>query len=139
LLVDGPALPSKDAGQFNAKVLSKFTSDYESAKSSDQVSFFDRGIPDSIAYSKRFGVDTASGRKAAEQHRYSQKVFILRPWKEIFIHDQRRGKSFEEYQQFHDLIVQVYTALGYILVDVPLISIESRVKFIESKLAVGGL
>jgi predicted ATPase len=132
--IDGEALPSKDPNLFLQTILSAFEQDYKDAALTQEVCFFDRGIPDAIAYAIRFGVEAVLIKNAAMQLRYSEPVFVLEPWSEIFVHDELRGKTFEEYNQFHELIVRAYSDLGYSLVYVPKESIESRVQFIKAHL-----
>ena len=57
LAIDGPALPSKDAGLFVRELLEQSLGDYTESLKTGKVTFFDRGLPDLIAYAKRFGVD----------------------------------------------------------------------------------
>ncbi|MBO6506832.1 MAG: AAA family ATPase [Kordiimonadaceae bacterium] len=138
LKIDGPALPAKDADLFISHVLSQHEADFEDASSSLQECFFDRGIPDSIAYSLRFGVDPAPCIAASERYRYASRVFILPPWEEIFVQDDLRGKSFQEYLRFHEMIVRAYSDAGYVLEEVPRVSTEERIRYIESSLIAGG-
>ena len=44
--------------------------------------------------------------------------------------DDFRGGSFEEYSEFHELIVKTYERLGYYLIPVPLEPLELRAKFV---------
>lgn len=132
--IDGEQLPSKDPKLFLQAILSAFEQDYKEAALAQEVCFFDRGIPDAIAYAIRFGVEPALIKNAAMHLRYSEPVFVLEPWWEIFVHDELRGKTFEEYTQFHELIVRAYSDLGYSLVNLPQEPIESRVQFIKAHL-----
>ena len=134
LEIDGPALPSKDADLFIRALLTQSLRDFGQAVGSKNISFFDRGLPDLIAYANRFGVESAEIVDAAKKSRYSEKVFVLSPWDEIFEPDEFRKASFAEYKNFHRLITDAYTDMGYSLVEVPKVSITSRVDFILSAL-----
>jgi predicted ATPase len=128
--IDGPALPSKDSTLFIKEMLKLSIHDYEEAESIDDNVFFDRGIPDVIAYAIRFGVDSSQIEIEAKKYGYNKTVFLLPPWKEIFINDTMRGKSYHEYLEFHELIRSTYETLGYSIVDVPKIDIEARTDFV---------
>lgn len=132
--IDGPALPSKNASLFIETLLAECNADISRAANSSTVSFFDRGLPDLIAYAIRFNVDTARVEAAAQQSRYEKSVFILPPWKDIFRHDDFRRESFEQYKAFHNVIAQSYIRMGYDLIEVPHVSIDLRVGFIENVL-----
>jgi predicted ATPase len=132
LETDGPALPSKDAGLFVKELLAQSLADYSHAMSRSKVSFFDRGLPDLIAYAHRFNVDSKAVEIASQRYRYSENVFVLPPWEDIFEQDEFRKATYSEYENFHGHITQAYTDMGYCLVEVPKVSILSRVDFIES-------
>lgn len=91
---------------------------------------FDRGIPDLIAYAVRFGVDPSEFELAGSAYRYNSKVFILPPWRDIFVNDDLRKLSFEEALKFHDALGNAYRKLDYELVTVPTVSIQARMDFI---------
>ena len=76
---------------------------------------------------------------AVKQSRYAKKVFLLSPWEEIFEPDEFRKATYAEYKEFHPLITTAYTDMGYCLIDVPKVSIPSRVAFIESVLNEAGI
>lgn len=92
--------------------------------------FFDRGIPDLIAYAIRFGVDPSNFEIEAASYRYNQMVFIFPPWKAIFVNDELRKISFEKSLEFHESLVEAYERLGYQLIEVPMVSVEMRLDFI---------
>jgi predicted ATPase len=133
LETDGPALPSKDTTLFVKEMLKRSIHDYEEAESSDGNVYFDRGIPDVIAYAIRFGVDSAPIEIATKKYGYNKSVFLLPPWEEIFINDTIRGKSYHEYLEFHEIIRNTYISFGYSIVDVPKIDIEARTDFVISQ------
>ncbi|MCB1646646.1 MAG: AAA family ATPase [Pseudomonadales bacterium] len=134
LRTDGDALPSKDPKRFIRAILTAFEQDYEETRQAQAICFFDRGIPDAAAYATRFGVDPTLIETSARQLRYSEPVFVLEPWREIFVQDELRGKTFGEYEHFHQLIIRAYSDLGYSLVMVPRAPVETRAEFIMSRI-----
>jgi predicted ATPase len=132
LEVDGPALPSKNAKLFVEEMLKLSTHNYEDAASNDDNVFFDRGIPDVIAYANRFGVDSSQIEIEMKEYEYNKTVFLLPPWEEIFVNDTMRGKRYHEYLEFHELIRNTYMRFGYSLVEVPKTDNETRTDFVIS-------
>ena len=92
--------------------------------------FFDRGIPDVISYldyikfnyPKRFVTDCYN-------YKYDE-VFILPPWKEIYVRDNERYETFSQAIEINDFLVKWYTKFGYVLKNIPKCSIENRIDFI---------
>lgn len=130
LAIDGPALPAKSPTKFISALLEHCISDLTLASKDERLSFFDRGIPDVAAYAIRFGVDPSAAFGLSELKFYNHYVFVLPPWEEIFANDDLRGKTFEEYGEFHRLIVDCYAKAGFNLIDVPLCSVHDRADFI---------
>ncbi len=93
------------------------------------VIFYDRGIPDIIAYllnSNRHVPDYLwqYGRY------YNSTVFMCPPWKEIFRNDPQRPESFTESVKIYHYLKQVYRTLGKRIVFVPRNPAYERVNFI---------
>ena len=121
--VDGPALPSTDPGAFVSEMLDRSLSDFDAAAHTDSIAFYDRGIPDVIAYAQRFGVATTQALSAAKRYRYADPVFVAPPWPEIFEQDEFRKASYNEYVVFHQLIVRAYEEAGYTLLELPRVAV----------------
>lgn len=92
--------------------------------------FFDRGIPDVVAYLdfKKMKYEQQY-ITACEKYRYDV-VFILRPWKDIFVNDKERYESFEELLEIDKYIYKTYTNFKYNIVEIPNMSIIKRKDFI---------
>ena len=99
-----------------------------------KLTFFDRGIPDVIAYSVLFDLDINTDLKASQEYRYNNKVFITSPWKNIYCNDKERKMSFEDILPFHDTLKKYYIKLGYELIEVPQLDVEMRADFVLNKL-----
>ena len=93
--------------------------------------FYDRGIPDIIAY-LRNGGKSVPNYLFDDGKRYAKLVFMAPPWQEIFVNDSERPQSFEECQKLHNLLLKAYTELGYRVVMLPKVSVELRVNFVIS-------
>jgi predicted ATPase len=131
LAINGNGLPARDPDLFLDLMLEYCVRCLdEAARLPPQITFFDRGIPDIAAYAVRFGVSPDKFYLAAREHRFNTTVFVLPPWKEIFVTDELRRKTFEEYREFHEMIVDAYKRVGCQLVEVPLASVEERVEYV---------
>lgn len=102
----------------------------ESDTHKSQTIFFDRALPDVLAYMHYIGHKTPSYFKSiCQDNRYDQ-VFILKPWKTIYVKDTERYESFDQALSIHNEIVSTYESHHYTLIDVPFDTVEKRTRFI---------
>ena len=105
-----------------------------SEKSTQKQVFFDRGLPDVVAYMDYLDQPAPSSFLSdLDRYRYDR-VFILPPWDNIYVQDNERYESFEQGKIIHGFLLKCYTKLGYIPISVPGGSIEARLDFILSHL-----
>ncbi|MGV7107288.1 AAA family ATPase [Flavobacterium sp. U410] len=97
--------------------------------------FLDRGIPDVLAYMHYIGDSYPSFFTEACQNHLYTKVFLLPPWKEIYVSDAERYENYEQAVLIHEHLEETYKSFGYELITVPKDSIENRVNFVLSHLA----
>lgn len=128
--INGDGVYDKDKKLFKELMLSRALLRYTQMQDKQFPCFFDRGIPDNIAYARLFGLDERADTKAAGLYRYNTNVFLLSGWKEIYVTDDERTISFEEANRFGETIRAIYKALGYNLIEVPFDTPASRAKFI---------
>lgn len=123
-------LPWTDLSCFADKVLQKMISSYEATKG-NELTFYDRGIPDIIAYLKVADLPVPEYYyDACQQHLYHQTVFILAPWQEIYVNDSERWQTYSESEQLYMGIKETYKSLNYSLVDVPKLTVSKRANFV---------
>jgi predicted ATPase len=103
----------------------------ESTLKKDEIIFFDRGVPDSIAYYKLNGLDSAEPFQKSGEIRY-QNVFLFERLR--FLTDPVRSENEKTALRLDRLIRESYHALGYDLIHVPLLSVEARTEFILERL-----
>lgn len=114
--------------------LHKMVIDFQNITSHD-LTFFDRGIPDIIAYLRFGGLPVEDAFwAAAKKHRYAANVFIAPPWEAIYINDNERWQTFGEAVALCTEIKSVYAELGYQVTELSLASVEKRVDFTLTKL-----
>ncbi len=124
-------VPWKDLEGFAELALEAMITHYETSDSA--VTFFDRGIPDIIAYLE------VGGRfvpphflKSARQYRYHPRVLLTPPWPEIYVNDDERWQSFQEAQEIYQAIAGTYESYGYDCLSLPKVPIPERITFVTS-------
>ncbi|MCP3776554.1 AAA family ATPase [Paenibacillus sp. MZ04-78.2] len=130
---DGDALPWKNAIKYRDLMLDKSIESYHAALSNrpGHTLFFDRGIPDTLAYSSLIHAPMSERLESAVQkYRYNKQVFILPPWKEIYQTDSERVQDFEEALATYHILFETYKQLDYELIVVPKLPIDQRTAFI---------
>lgn len=97
--------------------------------------FIDRGIPDVVAYMDFFGNDYPRVfRDVCKEYRYDQ-VFLLPPWKEIYIIDNERYESYDQAVSIFKHLKHNYEVAGYTTVEVPVGNLQERMEFILTELS----
>lgn len=122
----------KDPMLFSKLLLEGRVQQYKKAEKLDgNMVFFDRGIPDVFAYMNYLGVTYPNVFIAeSKKNKYFETIFLMPPWKEIYITDNERYESFEQSLAIHNHLKSAYKNLGYQIVEVPLGAINERVAFI---------
>jgi len=112
-------------------MMQKSVDDYLAHAGTEQVTFFDRGILDTITHARinHFRLSEAAYFQA-QTHRYNRKVFLAPPWQEIYSTDSERKQTFEEAMGAFRVNQEVYTEYGYELVEIPPAVVQTRADFI---------
>ena len=121
----------KDPFEFNNKILNGRIHQYlDSIENKNELIFFDRAIPDVLAYMDFFNQEYGTKfTEACKKHTYT-KIFLLPPWQEIYISDNERLESFEEAKQLHYHLENTYRKFDYAIELVPFGAVKDRVDFI---------
>ena len=116
---------------FNAKLLYGRKAHYDDSLTyAGPVCFFDRGVPDVLAYMDYFKqAYPPEFMEVAQQSSYNT-IFILPPWEAIYQSDNERLETFAEAEALHDHLKATYTNLGYRPLLVPKASIKERSDYI---------
>jgi predicted ATPase len=129
--ISGKALPWADRRAFAELMLSWEMRSYRMGLSLNAPVIFDRGVPDVLGYLRLTGLSIpAHVERAAQMFRYNRQVFIAPPWREIFQIDAERKQSFDEAQATYEAMIKTYSGLGYTLIQLPLDSVEERVRYV---------
>ncbi len=128
-------LPWADNASFSKLVLDRILTEFPYGQENWEVLFFDRGVPDIIAYLQQRGDEIGDiYLDSLRELDYSRIVFLLPPWEEIYINDDQRFEPFDEAQAVYEVIKEIYVRLGFEVCELPKSSIEERLRFIEAKL-----
>lgn len=100
----------------------------------DQVAetcFFDRELPDVIAYLKARNrpVPNAYYDLLSKRH-YASVAFLLEPNASIYIQDNERRESFEEASFFFQAVQKTYQQLGFRLQIIPFMPVALRAEYV---------
>jgi predicted ATPase len=105
--------------------------DIENRIPEDQLTFFDRGIPDSIAYFELVGLDPQPVISSARRRRYRQ-VFFLESVP--YIQDPVRTEQRRAASALTDALVHSYRLTGYTPILIPNMNTEKRLERILAQI-----
>lgn len=133
--ISNPIAFVSDPLDFNTRLLNGRLNQFEQALGIEKpLIFFDRGIPDVLAYMSFFNQSYSEDfLNVCRHHKYNH-VFLLPPWESIYETDNERFESFEEALKIHAFLEEVYIKLGYNIIEVPFGSIQERTDFIINSL-----
>ena len=97
----------------------------------NKIIFFDRAIPDSIAYFQICGFDPQEVIKICKKNAY-RKIFLLErlPLEK----DYARTEDDETMNKLQIFLKKAYSDLGYEVIDIPVMPVEDRLKMILSNI-----
>lgn len=122
----------KDPLSFSKLLLEGRIQQYLKAnKLKNNIVFFDRGIPDIHSYMNYLGVSYPEDYLIeSKNYCYYNTIFIMPPWKEIYITDNERYENFEQSLAIFNHLKNAYLELSYHVIEVPHGSVKERADFI---------
>lgn len=111
-----------DIRQFERHILHTKIKIEDSLQKTDPI-YFDRGVPDSIAYYNLEGLDPAEALKFSRRTRY-RKIFFFERFD--FLKDGVRSEDEKIAARFNDLLLEAYGQAGYNPIRVPVMSVKDR-------------
>lgn len=115
--IKGPGVPEIDPALFIRLMLSRTMGKIRELDR-NKVYVFDRSIPDLIAYATHLKVSLPELEQAKEI-RFNSNVYYLPSWREIYRNDEERTMTFEAAARFGRDMLNVYTELGYNVIQLP--------------------
>ncbi len=98
--------------------------------------FFERGVLDALC-----GLDLVTPLNESELSRwlanypYCSRVFVLPPWKAIYVNDAERDHTFEHAEWVNRIVQAWYRRCGYEVLEVPMVSVDERCTYVLEALA----
>jgi len=127
----GDAVPWADTKRYTQLMLERQIESFLALMSASSLTFCDRGIPDVLCYARITQLaDSSAIISACQNFRYSQRVFMLPPWPEIYTTDTERKQTLEEAIETYYLMLATYRDCEYEVVEVPPGTVESRASLI---------
>ncbi|NTV47176.1 MAG: AAA family ATPase, partial [Chlorobiales bacterium] len=126
-------LPWDNLPAFAELVFHRMIEQYEASTKQEGICFFDRGIPDIFGYLQNSGcMIPESYLTKFHACDFSQTVFILPPWPEIYTQDSERPQTYEDSVSLYKSIKSAYTERGFTLREVPKLKVEERLRYVMS-------
>lgn len=123
--------PRPEPVSFAHEILRADIDKYLSIGTNNQLTFFDRGILDALYMLN--AVNAISSEEVARYIRdypYNNVVFLLPPWKQIYVNDSERDQTFEEAIEVFEGMKKWYLKWGYETLEVPKSNTTERISFI---------
>lgn len=128
---NGNALPWGNIPAYTRLMLSRSVDSYRENASRNEILFFDRGIPDTLAYAHLTNQPLFPKLpRACADYRYNTRVFILPPWAEIYHTDPERKQTYQEAIDTYHTMAATYQSIGYDLTLVPKATPAERADFV---------
>ena len=134
---NGSIVPWVDRPAFLEEVLTRNIRSYQAAQPLKAPVFFDRGIPECLAWLQLSGLDLKPHHLAAAQYRYAPTVFVAEPWPEVYVCNAVRRASFERAARSYAPTVAAYVDAGYRTCILPKVSVRERVAFVLARVETG--
>ncbi len=135
--IGGDGLPWKNITKYAELMMNASAETYTKVKNNPPEGpvFFDRGILDTVCYMEMEKIPLSDRDKLKIcETVYSNTVFILPPWKEIYENDTERKQTWEEAVDTFAKIKAVYMKYGFHVVEIPKDTVQNRLIFILEKI-----
>ena len=117
----------KDHEQFQAQVL-EMQIEQEANLDPDEVIFLDRAIPDALAYYRFLNLDPGKKLLTVIKKINYKKIFILDYLP--LVQDYARNEDAAAQKRIHEILIDVYKALPFPVIRVPVMPVEQRINLI---------
>ena len=105
--------------------------DLATYRAASGLTFFDRSLVDAWATFRAYGLTPSpAAEDAVLAHRYARRAFIAPPWRAIYVQDAERDQTWAQAVATYDACAEAYVACGYELVELPLVDVETRARFV---------
>jgi predicted ATPase len=129
--------PRPEAYEFAHATLRMDIENYDHHATTPGYVFFERSVLDALC-----GLDRVARLNESElsawlsKYQYCSKIFLLPPWKAIYVNDDERDHTFEHAELVYGIMREWYRRLGrYQIIEVPKVSVSERCTFVLQALA----
>ena len=120
-----------DPIKFSEILLKNRITQYEESNKSDHdIKFFDRGIPDIIAYLNYKKISFGKELELISKKYKYDFIFLAEPWEDIYEKDNERYESFEDLKDINKHIKKIYYNYAQKFITLPKSSVQERTNFI---------
>ncbi len=130
---DSDLLPWKNLEKFSDEVFSQQQLQYGQAVP-NICNFYDRGMPDVIAYLRRDDIASPHLDEVVPAYPYYKEVFVTPPWEDIYKKDNERREDFKTMVEIHQSLIKTYGSFGYNVIEVPFVRAKKRMEFVLERL-----
>lgn len=117
--------------EFSVEILKRDSAKYLEALRMDGLVFFERCALEAQAMVRAaVAGENLPDELLATDLVFHEQVFVLPPWKEIYVSDTERDHSFEHAIWVHKEVMNLYSTLGYRILEVPSYPVADRAKFV---------
>ena len=135
--INSPLVPWQDLAGFAELALARMVGQHAAATRRGGVTFFDRGLPDIMAYLEVAGLPVPPVYRAAvAAYPYASPVLLAPPWPEIYVNDAERWQTFAEATALYHALRRTYQQVGFTVLELPKTTVAARVAFVRATLAV---
>jgi predicted ATPase len=128
--------PRPNADEFTHETLRMDIENFVHHAATSGHVFFDRSVLDSLCSLDRLTpLSERELRTWLTTYQYHPKVFLLPPWKKIYVHDAERDHTFEHAEWVNSITQEWYCRCRYQLIEVPKVSVDQRCTFVLQALA----
>lgn len=128
--------PRPDPSAFSQETLRMDIENFARHAASQGRVFFERGVLDALC-----GIDRVTPLSESElriwlsKYQYFPMVFVLPPWKAIYVNDAERDHTFEHAVWVNGITQAWYRRCGYEVLEVPMGSVDERCSVVLQALA----
>jgi len=134
-----PLVPWHDLGGFAELARRRMVAQHVAARQRGGITFFDRGLPDLLAYLAAAGLPVAPAyHRAVADYPYQRLAFLAPPWPEIYVNDPERWHTPAEAAALYEVLYATYVALSFEVRVLPRATVAARVAFVQATLAAQG-
>ena len=127
----GGLSPRPEPQAFAQETLRLDIENYVQHPGSPHPVFFERGVLDALCGLDRLAPLSETELNAwLSTYPYFPKVFVLPPWRTIYVNDAERDHTFEHAEWVDRITQQWYRRCGYEIVEVPMGPVEQRCSFV---------